>query len=90
MKPKFARTTSLAVEQVLTKDSFEVVRKLGGGSFAVVSLVKKKDNGRLFALKEIFKESTLRYDKLKAVFRERDILNMMSGHPNFVRFECTF
>ena len=55
-----------------------------------MSLVKKKDTGRLFALKEIFKESTLKYDKLKAVFRERDVLNMMSGHPSFVRFECTF
>ena len=56
----------------------------------MVTLVKKKDDQKLFAMKQIFKEKALKYDKTRAIFRERDIHNMMSGQPNIVRFECTF
>ena len=56
----------------------------------MVTLVKKKDDHKLFAMKQIFKEKALKYDKTRAIFRERDIHNMMSGQPNIVRFECTF
>lgn len=32
----------------------------------------------------------MRYDKIDSVFRERNICEELSGHPNIVRFEATF
>lgn len=52
---KYTRTTCLRVTEILTRDSFDIVKKLGDGAYGVVYLVKKKDTGQLFALKELEK-----------------------------------
>jgi serine/threonine protein kinase len=33
------------VTEILTRDSFDIVKKLGDGAYGVVYLVKKKDTG---------------------------------------------
>jgi len=71
--------------EVLTRDSFKVIQKLGEGAYGSVYLVQKKDkSSRKFAMKELSKDHILRYGKTKAVFRERDILEDVSDHPNIV------
>jgi serine/threonine protein kinase len=68
-----------------------VVKKLGKGAYGSVFLVKKKEgDGKLYAMKELQKEHILKYNKIQAVFRERDILEMICEHQNVVQLECTF
>ena len=40
----------------LTMDSFEVLRVLGKGNFGKVLLVRKKDSGRIYAIKALKKQ----------------------------------
>ena len=63
----------------LCKDDFEVLQLLGHGSFGKVVLVRKKNNGRLFALKVINKNKLeLSGSKAQAV-TERDILTSVDS-----------
>ncbi len=70
---------------------FEVVRKLGEGSYAKVFLVRKKGEvpEELYALKQVDKLLIMKHDKVDSVHRERDIL-MIARHPNIVHLDCTF
>ena len=56
------------------KNMFEMVKALGIGAFGVVSLVRKKDNGKLYALKTLRKADVLRRNQVAHVKAERDIL----------------
>ena len=46
--------------------------------------------GIKYALKVLEKDHILKYDKIEAVFRERDIGSELSDHPNIVQFQGTF
>ena len=89
---KFTRATTLVTDEILTKDSFKFERKLGKGAYGSVYLVRKKGalDGKLFAMKELQKAHILKFDKIQAVFRERDILEIICQHPGVVQLECTF
>lgn len=52
--------------------------------------MKKKNNGTKYALKVLEKDHILKYDKIDSVFRERDLGQELSGHPNIVEFQATF
>lgn len=52
---------------------FDFVSKLGNGAYGNVFLVRKKETGVYYALKVLEKDHIVRYDKIEAVFRERDI-----------------
>lgn len=75
---------------MLTRDSFNFIKKLGDGAYGVVYMVKKKDDGKVFALKELEKQHILRFGKQNAVIREKDILEIVCEHNNIVSLECTF
>jgi len=63
---------------------------LGQGAFGQVYLVQKKHDKQLFALKVLEKDHIINYDKIESVFRERNIGEELSCHPNMVSFEATF
>ena len=52
--------------------------------------MKRKMTGMKYALKVLEKDHILKYDKIQAVFRERDIGLELSDHPNIVCFTGTF
>lgn len=56
------------------KDMFEIVKPLGIGAFGVVSLVRKIDNKKLYAMKTLRKADVLRRNQVAHVKAERDIL----------------
>ena len=58
----------------LHKDMFEMVKPLGIGAFGVVSLVRKSDTGKLYAMKTLRKADVLRRNQVAHVKAERDIL----------------
>ena len=48
--------------------------KLGNGAYGMVYRANHTKTRNPYAIKEISKQFVLKYDKLKAVFRERDLL----------------
>jgi serine/threonine protein kinase len=69
---------------------FVTLGALGQGAYGAVELVKKKNTGVKYALKVLEKDHILKYDKIDSVFRERDLGQELSGHPNIVEFQATF
>ena len=53
---------------------FDIVRPIGVGAFGVVSLVRKKDTHRLYAMKSLRKADVVRRNQVAHVKAERDIL----------------
>ena len=56
------------------KEMFDVVKPLGLGAFGVVSLVRKTDTKKLYAMKTLRKVDVLRRNQVAHVKAERDIL----------------
>ena len=56
------------------KDLFKTVKPLGIGAFGVVSLVRKIDTNKLYAMKTLKKADVLRRNQVAHVKAERDIL----------------
>ena len=56
------------------KDLFRTVKPLGIGAFGVVSLVRKIDTNKLYAMKTLRKADVLRRNQVAHVKAERDIL----------------
>eukprot|EP00759_Apiculatamorpha_spiralis_P052533 PhF_6_TR5761/c0_g1_i1/m.8496 len=69
--------------------SFEVLKTLGKGSYGLVSLVRKKDSGHVYALKELDKAQIARERLAEHVLSERQIL-MRVSHPFIVKLHYTF
>ena len=87
---RYSGGTTLDNTVVLTKQSFAAVNKLGEGAYGTVCLVKKRDDDRLFAVKEISKSKIMQFNKIDAVFRERDLLESSSDNAFVVLLECSF
>ena len=69
--------------EALSFDQFDFLQTLGTGSFGRVSLVKKKSDGKFFAIKALKKAMILRHKQVKHIRSERDIL-VEIDHPFLV------
>ena len=58
----------------MRQDMFEVVKPLGVGAFGIVSLVRKVDSKKLYAMKTLHKADVLKRNQVAHVKAERDIL----------------
>jgi serine/threonine-protein kinase LATS1/2 len=58
----------------LHRDQFDIVKPIGVGAFGVVSLVRKKDTRKLYAMKSLRKADVVRRNQVAHVKAERDIL----------------
>ena len=74
----------------LTREDFDFLSNLGKGAYGTVFKVQHKKTKQNFALKEVSKEMVLKYDKIKAVFRESEIHENMSECEYIINLECTF
>lgn len=70
-------------------DDFELLRLIGTGSFAKVLLVRKKDNGKLYAMKVLKKEEIFKRNQIDHTKTERIILATLR-HPFMVRLRYSF
>jgi serine/threonine protein kinase len=58
----------------ISKKDFEMISVIGKGSYGKVVLVKKKDNGQLYALKVLKKAEIIRRNQVEHTMTERRIL----------------
>ncbi|KAI9885295.1 MAG: mitochondrial import inner membrane translocase subunit tim54 [Watsoniomyces obsoletus] len=70
-------------------ENFETIKIIGKGAFGEVKLVRKRANGRVYALKSLNKAEMFKKDQLAHVRAERDIL-AESESPWVVKLFTTF
>ncbi|TNV87556.1 hypothetical protein FGO68_gene11686 [Halteria grandinella] len=75
----------------ICKEDFEQIKVIGRGGFSRVVLARKKDTGRLYAVKIMKKARIVREKKLKPILSERSILEMLSvKHPFIIKLHWAF
>ena len=77
--------------EVICRDDFEQIKVIGRGGFSRVVLARKKDSGRLYALKIMKKSRIMREKKLKPIMSERSILEQLNTrHPFIIKLHWAF
>ena len=73
----------------ITPRDFEHIKVIGRGGFSRVLLVRKKDTGRLYAMKILKKNKIIREKKVKPIISEREVLEQVD-HPFIVKMHWAF
>ena len=77
------------IENLIAYEDFEILREIGKGAYGIVYLVKKKNTGEIFAMKELSKNVIIDNDQVELVRLERDILKM-DDHPFMANMKYVF
>jgi len=70
-------------------NDFELIKCIGKGSFAKVMMVKKKDNGKTYAMKMLTKKDLVRRQQIKHTMTEREVIANIK-HPFIVSLHFAF
>ncbi|PRP75317.1 protein kinase [Planoprotostelium fungivorum] len=73
----------------MTKDDFELLTIIGKGSFGKVMQVRKKDDGKIFAMKVLRKEAVIARKQVTHTKAEKSILQKIQ-HPFIVKLHYAF
>lgn len=73
----------------MTVDDFELLKVIGKGSFGKVMQVKKKDTGRIYAMKIIKKSHIVERDEVSHTLAEKTVLTKIN-HPFIVPLKYSF
>jgi len=73
----------------VTKDDFELLTVIGKGSFAKVMQVRKKDDGKIYAMKILRKEAIIARNEVTHTKAEKRILQRVQ-HPFIVQLHFAF
>jgi len=73
----------------VTKDDFELLTVIGKGSFGKVMQVRKKDTGKIYAMKVLRKEAIIARKQVAHTKAEKTILQKIQ-HPFIVRLHYAF
>jgi protein-serine/threonine kinase len=73
----------------VSKDEFSMLKVIGTGSYGKVLLVKKKDCGKLYAMKVLKKKFIKESKQVKGTWAERKILERIT-HPFIVKLRYAF
>lgn len=76
-------------KQTVTKDDFELLTVIGKGSFGKVMQVRKKDDGKIFAMKVLRKDTIVARKQVTHTKSEKNIL-MRIQHPFIVNLNYAF
>jgi hypothetical protein len=71
-------------------EDYKFIKPVGEGAFGTVYLSKEIATEKAYAIKALDKSHIIKYNKTKAVYREKDILNKFRTHPNIIKLDCTF
>jgi len=75
--------------QALTVEDFDLLHVIGKGSFGKVLHVRKKDNGRIYAMKVLNKKNIIENEELEHTKTEKAILQKLV-HPFLVNLSYSF
>lgn len=69
-----AHFAKVAKKKQICPAAFEAIKVIGRGGFSRVLLCRKKDTGRLYAMKILKKSKIIREKKIKPILSERAVL----------------
>lgn len=75
--------------KIVNLDDFERIKVIGKGTFGKVYLVKKKDDGSIYAMKSIRKDVMIENDQIESAKMEKQIL-FQNKHPFLVKMSYVF
>mmetsp|Transcript_33091 Transcript_33091/g.32475 ORF Transcript_33091/g.32475 Transcript_33091/m.32475 type:complete len:126 (+) Transcript_33091:305-682(+) len=78
------------VNQRVNKQSFDYLKVIGSGGYSNVVLARKKDTGKLYAIKIIKKDSTFLKTNKRVYLAEVDIMKKLTDMPYIVGLHYTF
>ncbi|KDE02452.1 AGC/AKT protein kinase [Microbotryum lychnidis-dioicae p1A1 Lamole] len=81
---------NLHLRPKLTVDDFQVLRRIGQGSFGQVFRVRKRDTKRIYAMKVISKKNVVSREALAQVLAERQVLARTLESPFLVGLKFSF
>ncbi len=73
----------------MSLEDFELVRVIGKGSFGKVTLVRKKNDQKLYAMKVLSKPNIIKRKQVEHTKTERRVLGTIN-HPFIVRLHYAF
>jgi len=87
-KAKTSKESSEVEKKVVLED-FELLNVIGKGSFGKVIQVRKKDNGRIYAMKVLNKDMIVQRQELNHAKAEKNVLQKLV-HPFLVNLNYSF
>ncbi|CAD8113908.1 unnamed protein product [Paramecium primaurelia] len=72
-----------------TLNDYEIIEKLGSGSYGDVMLARQKENGQLVAIKTLEKRLLIKEKKQYQVFIEKEVLTQVK-HPGLINLIASF
>lgn len=69
-----AHFAKVSIKKHISPGAFEAIKVIGRGGFSRVLLCRKKDTGRLYAMKILKKSKIIREKKIKPILSERAVL----------------
>ena len=79
----------LTSKREITIEDFEQMRVIGRGGFSRVILARKKDTGRLYAIKILRKDQLINENAIKPILSERRVLEQLD-HPFLIKLHWAF
>ena len=73
----------------VTISDFEQIKVVGRGGFSRVVLARKKDTGRLYAIKILRKDSLIDQNQISPILSERKVLEQLD-HPFLIQLHWAF
>jgi len=77
------------IKQKVSPDDFQLLQVVGRGNFGKVMQVRKKDTGRIYAMKVLRKEAVVQNDAVEHTISEKNVLKRIS-HPFIVSLKYSF
>lgn len=77
------------VNAKITKDDFHILKVIGRGNFGKVMQVRKKDTGRIYAMKVLRKDTVIAADAVQHTLSETNVLRRIH-HPFIVNLKYSF
>ena len=78
-----------SVTNSVTIEDFQLLKVVGRGSFGKVYMARKKDDGKIFAIKTLKKDFIIRTNQMTNTKIERDIMQKIT-HPFVVKLHYAF
>ena len=70
-------------------DDFLILKLIGKGSYGKVYLVKKKDDGIIYAMKILKKKDIIVKDQVSHIKTEKKVMEILD-HPFIIKLKCAF
>lgn len=84
-----SKLSEAALKPKVCVDDFDLIKVIGKGSFGKVTLVRKKTDNKLYAMKVLSKPNIVRRKQVEHTRTERRVLGTIN-HPNIVKLHYAF